>query len=112
MDLPLTRHTRVLAAKVGLELARPVEGIAEVLAEALQLKNDPLAPFPGLAWEKSHPVVGDPFNPVGLVVFWCQKNRSTGWLFWLFSKKAADHFFYQARPILIEKDKKALYFCT
>ena len=60
MDLPLTRHTRVLAAKVGLELARPVEGIAEVLAEAPQHKNDPLAPFPALAWVKNPPGGGRP----------------------------------------------------
>ena len=33
-------------AKLGLVQARPVEGIAEVLAKALQPKNDPLAQFP------------------------------------------------------------------
>lgn len=44
--LPLTGHTMWPAAKVGHERVRPVEGMAEVLAEALQLRNDPLAPFP------------------------------------------------------------------
>ena len=46
MELPLKRPTGSSAAKVGLERARQVEGMAEVLVEALQLKNDPLAPFP------------------------------------------------------------------
>ena len=34
------------AAIVGLERARLVEGMAEVLAETLRFKNDPLALFP------------------------------------------------------------------
>ena len=44
--LPLTGHTRVPADKVFLERARPVEGMAEVLAEGLKHKNKPLGPFP------------------------------------------------------------------
>ena len=44
--MPLTWPTRVSAAKVGLEQARAAEGMGEVLAKALQLKNDPLDPFP------------------------------------------------------------------
>ena len=34
------------AAKVGLERVRPVEGMAKVLAEAPQLKNESLSLFP------------------------------------------------------------------
>lgn len=45
-ELPLTGHTRVPAAKVVLEQARPLEGISEVLAKLFQLKNDPLSPIP------------------------------------------------------------------
>ena len=41
----MTGHPRVPEAKMGLEWARPVEGIAGGLAEAVQLKRDPLAPF-------------------------------------------------------------------
>ena len=46
MELPLTRHTRWPAAKVGLEWARLPEQMAEVLVKALQLRNDTLTPFP------------------------------------------------------------------
>ena len=42
----MTRHTRVPASKVGLVRARPAEGIAAVLAKALQPQNNPLAQLP------------------------------------------------------------------
>ena len=42
----MTGPTRVQPDKVGLERARPVEGMAEVLEEALKHKNNPLGPFP------------------------------------------------------------------
>ena len=46
MKLPLSGSTGPSAATVGLKWARQVEVMMEVLDEALQLKNDPLAPFP------------------------------------------------------------------
>ena len=39
-DLPMTRHTRVLAAKVGPERGRPVKGIAEVLASLSSINTN------------------------------------------------------------------------
>ena len=44
-ELPLTVPTRPWVATVGLERTRVVEGMAEIIPKALQLKNHPLAPL-------------------------------------------------------------------